>query len=146
VAGPVIEQPAPAVGVSVVGPVDEATKRGLLAGAAALINPSVMESFSLVVLESWMADTPVVVNAGCAATVEHARRSGGGLAYSDTGQLALALRAILDRPDLAAGLARRGRAYVEGWYTWPAILDRYVPFLHQVANHARPTRRRGPVA
>jgi len=146
VAGPIVDQPPGTHGVSVVGPVDDATKRGLLAGAVALINPSVMESFSLVVLESWMAGTPVLVNSGCAATVEHARRSGGGLAYSGIEQLELAMRAVADHPDQAAVLADRGRSYVESWYTWPAILDRYLPFLRQVIEHSQPARRRGGVA
>jgi len=141
VAGPIVDPPPATPGVEVIGPVDEATKQGLLAGATALINPSVMESFSLVVLESWMAETPVIVNAGCAATVEHARRSGGGLAYSSLDQLEMALRATIIHPDRAAILADRGRAYVESWYTWPAIITRYVPFLQQVAEHAAPAPR-----
>ena len=45
----------------------------------ALVSPSPWEAFSLVVAEAWSARTPVLVNAGCAATVEHCRRSGGGL-------------------------------------------------------------------
>jgi len=139
VAGPIVSETPVAPGVTVVGPVDDVTKQGLLAGASALINPSVMESFSLVVLESWMAGTPVIVNAGCAATVEHARRSGGGLAYSGVEQLGLALSAITRYPDRAALLAQNGRAYVDSWYTWPAIITRYVPFLHQVIQHAAPT-------
>jgi len=139
VAGPIVEQPAATPGVSVVGPVDDAAKHGLLAGAIALINPSVMESFSLVVLESWMANTPVIINAGCAATVEHARRSGGGLAYSGISQLEIAMRAIAGNPDGASALAERGRAYVESWYTWPAITARYIPFLRQVVQHSAPT-------
>jgi len=122
VAGPIIDRPPPTPGVDLIGPVSESDKQGLLRGAIALINPSVMESFSLVVLESWMAGTAVIVNAGCAATVEHARRSRGGLAYSDAAELALAVDLLTTRPDLADGLASEGRKYVEEWYTWPAIL------------------------
>lgn len=146
VAGPIIDHPPPTPGVDVIGPVSESDKQGLLRGAIALINPSVMESFSLVVLESWMAGTAVIVNAGCPATVEHARRSGGGLAYSDASELALAVNLLATRPDLADGLASKGRKYVEDWYTWPAILKRYIPFLNQVIDHARPAHRRATAA
>ena len=44
-----------------------------------MVNPSAYESFSLVLLESWSLGVPVLVNASCAATMEHCERSGGGL-------------------------------------------------------------------
>lgn len=143
VAGPIIEQPPPTPGVTILGPVDDHSKQVLLSEAVALINPSTMESFSLVLLESWMAGTPVIVNSRCDATVEHASKSEGGLAYSDLGQLGRAVDLLSTHSDLNATLAASGRKYVENWYTWPAILDRYQPFLHQVATHARPAHRRG---
>ncbi len=146
VAGPIVDRPPSTPGVLVVGPVEETLKHGLLSGATALINPSAMESFSLVLLESWMADTPVIVTSACAATVEHSRRSGGGVVYSDVDQLARAVELLSSQPELNASLASKGRTYVEDWYTWPAILARYLPFLVQVITHARPTRRAGATA
>ena len=62
-------------------------------GATALVSPSPWEAFSLVVAESWSAGTPVVVNAGCAATVEHCRRSGAGLSFAGFGEF----EAVVDR-------------------------------------------------
>ena len=64
-----------------VGEVDERTKWGLLHGATVLVSPSAFESFSLVLFESWAAGRPVLVNARCAATLEHVTRSGGGIAF-----------------------------------------------------------------
>ena len=69
-----------------VGPVSDAQKWALLDGALALVSPSPWEAFSLVVAEAWSAGTPVVVNAECAATVEHCRRSGGGLCFAGFGE------------------------------------------------------------
>ena len=43
-----------------------------------MVNPSAYESFSLVLLEAWTLGIPVLVNASCAATMEHCRASGGG--------------------------------------------------------------------
>ena len=73
-AGPVVDAPPPHADIDVVGPVSEADKWALLTGAAAVVSPSPWEAFSLVVAEAWSARTPVLVNAGCAATVEHCRR------------------------------------------------------------------------
>lgn len=141
VAGPIVDPPPPAPGVLITGPVEENLKHGLLSGATALINPSAMESFSLVLMESWMADTPVIVTSACAATVEHVRRSGGGLVYADVDQLGRAVELLSSQPELNASLASKGRVYVDDWYTWPAILSRYLPFLTQVIAHSPRARR-----
>jgi len=63
----------------VTGTVSEADKWDILAGAEVMVTPSAYESFSLVLLEAWTLGVPVLVNASCAATMEHCRRSGGGL-------------------------------------------------------------------
>ena len=52
------------------------------------------------VAEAWSARTPVVVNAGCAATVEHCRRSGGGLRFDGFGEFEV----VVDRLAADAGL------------------------------------------
>ena len=46
------------------GYVDEPTKRAVYAGALALVNPSEMESLSLVLMEAWLEGTPALVAAG----------------------------------------------------------------------------------
>ena len=60
------------------GVLDEQGKMDACAGALALCQPSVNESFSRVIMESWLNEVPVLVHAGCAVTVGHCRRSGGG--------------------------------------------------------------------
>ena len=119
-AGPVVEAPPAHPDIDVVGPVSEAAKWDLLAGATALVSPSPWEAFSLVVAEAWSARTPVLVNAGCAATVEHCRRSGGGLRFDGYGEFEVAVDRLVADPDFGAGLGRRGRAYVDARFRWPA--------------------------
>lgn len=142
-AGQVVDRPPDHPDLVVTGPVDEATKWGVMAGSQALISPSAMESFSLVVVEAWTAGVPVVVNGRCAATVEQCVRSGGGLWYSRFAEFDVALsRLMLDR-QLGAVLARRGRRYVEANFHWPVVLDRYRRFAESV--QARNSRKRLPV-
>jgi len=139
-AGPVVHPPDPHPDVLVTGPLSETDKWGALAGAEVVVNPSVNESFSLVVLEAWVAGRPVLVNARCPATAEHARRSHGGLAFADYATFETALDRILaDRP-LAHALGAAGHAYVERTFAWEIVTSRYRRWLERLAD-ARPTGR-----
>jgi len=140
-AGPVVGAPPPHPDIDVVGPVTEADKWSLLAGARAVVSPSPWEAFSLVVAEAWSARTPVLVNAACLATVEHCRRSGGGLRFDGYGEFEVAVDRLTGDPGLAAELGSRGRAYVDARFRWPVIVDRYAAFVESVV--ARGRRRTG---
>jgi glycosyltransferase involved in cell wall biosynthesis len=135
-AGPVVEAPEPHHEIDVLGPVDEAAKWALLNRAVALVSPSPWEAFSLVLAEAWSARLPVVVNAACAATSEHCRRSGGGLAFAGYG----AFEAILDRlttdDALRAELGALGRSYVDQHFRWPIIVERYAGFVERVVDRS----------
>jgi len=131
-AGPVVEAPAAHPDVDLVGPVTEDDKWDLLGGATALVSPSPWEAFSLVVAESWSARTPVLVNAGCAATVEHCRRSGGGLRFDGYGEFEVAVDRLVADGSFGTGLGKRGRAYVDARFRWPMVIDRYASFVTSV--------------
>jgi len=94
------------------------------AAAAAYIQPSKMESFSRTVMEAWLAGTPVVANAGSEVVRWHCDRSGAGVCYRDTAELAHYLALVADRPELLAAVGSRGRRYVVSNYTWDLALDR----------------------
>lgn len=128
VAGPIGTPPPAHPEVDVTGPVDEGTKWDLLRGARALVSPSPNESFSLVLLESWLAGRPVLANAWCEPTRDHCIDSGGGLTFRDLAEFVAAVEAV-DRPEVAGALARAGRTYVEQQYTWPMLVRRYARFL-----------------
>jgi glycosyltransferase involved in cell wall biosynthesis len=87
--------------------------------------PSVNESFSIALMESWLAETPALVHAGCAVTVEHCRHANGGLYFADHDEFAATLDYLFDYPAVAARMGRNGRAYVLARYQWPAIIPRY---------------------
>jgi glycosyltransferase involved in cell wall biosynthesis len=135
-AGPVVEAPDPHPEIDVLGPVDEVTKWALLHHAVCLVSPSPWEAFSLVVAEAWSARIPVVVNSACAATSEHCRRSGGGLAFAGYGTFeAIVDRLTTDGP-LRAELGRLGRSYVDRHFRWPVIVERYARFVEQVVDRS----------
>ena len=65
-------------GVSALGFLPRQDQYDCYAAALALCVPGVKESFSLVMMESWLAGRPVIVNAACEVTTEFCRLSGGG--------------------------------------------------------------------
>ncbi|MEZ4594915.1 MAG: glycosyltransferase family 4 protein [Chloroflexota bacterium] len=106
------------------GFVPEAEKQALVAGATALVHPSLNESFSLVLLEAWLASRPVLVHKSCPVTSGHVRRSGGGLAFATYGEFAAAVNLLLSEPALANQMGDNGRTYTNQNYTWPHIINR----------------------
>jgi len=131
-AGPVVERPPKHSDIDVLGPVDDDEKWALLEGATALVSPSPWEAFSLVVCEAWSARTPVLVNATCAATVEHCRRSGGGATFGDYRSFEAAVDLLAGRPAFGENLGRRGRDYVDRHFRWETVVDRYAAFIEAV--------------
>ena len=135
--GPVSARSPEHPDIVVTGTVSEADKWDILAGARAMVNPSAYESFSLVVLEAWTLGVPVLVNGACAATMEHCRRSGGGLWFDSYRSFEATVERLSDDGDLRARLGDAGRRYTERNYLWPSIIDRYTAFLEDVVARGR---------
>jgi glycosyltransferase involved in cell wall biosynthesis len=131
-AGPIVDAPGEHPDVDLVGSVSDDEKWALLEGAVALVAPSPWEAFSLVVAESWSARTPVMVNAQCAATVEHCRRSGGGVLFGDYREFEVGVDLLSTDPGARRSLGERGRAYVDRRFRWPHVIDRYSAFVERV--------------
>ena len=135
--GPVVDELSNQDGVVCLGQVSEEHKFGLLAAADLLVNPSPLESFSLVVLEAWLAGTAVLVNGWCDPTRDHCEQSGGGLWYRNFVEFELALNRLLDDAELRSRLARAGKSYVTKFYSWPVVRRRYLSLLSQVSQRVR---------
>jgi glycosyltransferase involved in cell wall biosynthesis len=94
------------------------------AASVATAQLSLNESFSYVLMESWLAGTPVLVHADCAVTRAHCEESGGGLWVREAETFAEALDRLRRDPALRARLAASGGRYVRTHYSWPAVLAR----------------------
>jgi glycosyltransferase involved in cell wall biosynthesis len=121
--GPVTA-PAGAPGVRDLGYLDAAAKAAAYAAATIVCQPSVNESFSIVLMEAWLAGTPVLVHARCPVTTHHVVHARGGLAFEDFYEFAEALDLLLGDPRSRDQLGRQGRAYVETVYSWRAVTAR----------------------
>ena len=65
------------------GFVSSQDKYDAYAAATILCQPSVNESFSIVIMESWLCGTPVLVHGNCAVTWNFCVKSNGGLYFFD---------------------------------------------------------------
>jgi glycosyltransferase involved in cell wall biosynthesis len=118
--------------VVVAGRHSEAVKWGALKAAEIVVSPSAFESFSLVVVEAWLAGRAVVVNGRCEATVEACRRSGGGLWFSGYASFEALMDRLLGDADLRAQLGASGERYARELFDWDAIVGRYADLAERV--------------
>lgn len=117
------------------GFVSEEDKFDALASAVALIQPSQYESLSLVALEAWQVETPVLVNGFSEVMKYQCRQSNGGLYYGNYDEFELALTRILDDPQLAAQMGRQGRKFVQERFNWDVILAKFQALFEALIGH-----------
>ena len=122
---PIPEDPA----VRAIGFVDDAEKWNALSACMALAIPSRLESLSMVTLEAFWAERPVVANAHCAVLRGQCRRSGGGLYYANYDEFRGILETLEADASLRARMGRAGHAYFEKNYAWPVILEKYLRLI-----------------
>ncbi|TGK28156.1 glycosyltransferase [Leptospira gomenensis] len=98
--------------IEFLGFVEETTKLDLLYECSCLVNSSPMESFSIVLMEAWLMEKPVLVNGKSDVLKGHCLRSNGGLFYSDRKSFFATLGYILDHPEDAVAMGKNGKEYV----------------------------------
>jgi glycosyltransferase involved in cell wall biosynthesis len=120
-------------GVVDAGALDEGAKARMIAGATAVCQLSVRESFSRVLMEGWSLGTPAIVHAGCAVTRLHCLESGGGIPVADAAEFGAAVDVLREQPAVRRALGARGRAYVTGRYAWPVVVAEIEAALERLA-------------
>jgi glycosyltransferase involved in cell wall biosynthesis len=112
------------------GFVSEQEKREAMAGAVAFCHPSVNESLSIVLIESWLARTPALVHSNGAVLRDQCRRANGGLWFHNYPEFEVELGYLLDHPDVRRRLAESGREYAVRTYSPEAVTRRFLAALH----------------
>jgi glycosyltransferase involved in cell wall biosynthesis len=132
----VVAGPGEAVdGAIDLGYVDDETRADLIAACDVLVQPSIRESLSLVLLEAWHAGRPTLANANSEAAAGQTERSGGGLLYVDPTDYGRQLRRLEGDAVLRDSLAGRGSAWV-GTQTWDAVVERWNRLLERLVSEA----------
>jgi glycosyltransferase involved in cell wall biosynthesis len=125
------------------GFVPESVRNAAIAGAELLLQPSLHESFSLVLAEGWLLGVPVLAQGRSAVLRGQVARSGGGLTYTDDAGFEAGLDRLLGDPALRRRMARSGRRYITESCAWPRFLDAYEDLLGRVVERS-PRRSRPP--
>lgn len=105
-------------------------KHDAFAAASFLCNPSYFESFSLVIMESWLAKRPVLVSEHCAVTTDFCLKTNGGLYFKDFATFAGAVDFLLDQQVAAGKMGENGFRYVMENFTHEVIARRYLGFIN----------------
>jgi glycosyltransferase involved in cell wall biosynthesis len=87
--------------------------------------PSSDDLLSQSLLESLAVGTPVLASARNEASVEHIRRSNGGLYYANREEFVEALRLLMTNTRLRERLGENGRQYIKQQHRWDAVLGRF---------------------
>jgi glycosyltransferase involved in cell wall biosynthesis len=103
----------------------EQAKLDAYAAATVLCQPSFNESFSIVIMESWLAHVPVLVHGSCDVTRHHVCKSRGGLYFSTYDDFMGAVDWFLANPDLRGRMGQNGWRYVTSNYNWDAVVRRF---------------------
>ena len=108
-------------------------KHNAFAASLFLCNPSYFESFSIVIMESWLAKRPVIVSEHCAVTTNFCQENNGGLYYDNFGTFCRCLDFMLTNKEIANQMGENGYHYVIDNFTHDVISAKYLDFLKNVS-------------
>lgn len=111
---------------------NEQTKNDAIAGSIALCHPSVKESFSIVIMEAWLQECPVVVDYSGDVTRDHCTRSNGGLFYRNYWEFYECLELLSSQREIGEQLGKQGKKYVMGEFSWDAVLARFARVMKDI--------------
>lgn len=104
-------------------------------GALLLCQPSRNESFSLVIMESWLCGRPVLIHADCDVTKNFVLESNGGLYFDNYPEFAGCVDYITENPLEAKKMGDNGKCYVKQNFDWNVILNRCVEFFEELCEN-----------
>ncbi|MGI0027628.1 MAG: glycosyltransferase family 4 protein [Nitrosopumilaceae archaeon] len=94
--------------------------------------PSIHESFSRVIMESWLHKTPVLVNADSLVTKDFCLKSDGGLYFTNYDEFEECIKYYLENPEIRKKLGENGQNYVSTNFNWNKIISVYTEFFNSI--------------
>lgn len=116
------------------GFVDIQDKYDAYSAATVLCQPSTHESFSIVIMESWLCHRPVLVHGKCEVTKNFAIESNGGLWFNDYYEFDEAVSYMVTHEAECKILAENGRKYVLANFSWDVIVEEMTRYFEEVVN------------
>ena len=111
----------------------EPDKQHALAACELLVQPSLLESFSLVLMEAWLQRKPVLVHGDCEVLADHCKGSGGGLCFVNAVTFTQSLQVILTQKDASARMGEAGCRYVKENYDRESVARKFETFVRNLS-------------
>lgn len=112
-----------------------------IAACEVLVNPSLYESLSMIILEAWAVGKPVLVNGDVPVLKGQSRRSNAGLWYHSYREFEESLLLLSTDERLRAAMGDGGKRYFYANYTWEVINQKYIDIIEQLHAADREARR-----
>ena len=119
------------------GFVEKQDKYNAMAAAELLCQPSLNESFSLVIMESWLCGRPVLVHEECPVTRGFVTECSGGLYFGNYFEFEGCVDYLLRNTDTAAAMGENGSKYVKEHFDWEVIVKKYRKYFDEVIGEMR---------
>lgn len=97
--------------------------------ATVLCQPSEKESFSLVVMESWLCKRPVLVSGKCNVTRHFASVTNGGLYFENYPEFQETVNYLATHQEQADQMGENGYEFVMNNFAWDVIVERYTEYF-----------------
>ena len=114
------------------GYVSDEEKTAIVRHATVMVNPSPMESLSLLMLEGMQSRIPLLVNGRSKVMKDHCRLSGAGLWYNNGHDFRKKLHRLLSDPELRRTMSEKGPAYVREHYDWEIIIPKLRTLIESI--------------
>lgn len=114
------------------GFVDINDKNSCYENSIALVNPSNNESFSIVIMESWLMKRPVIVSEKCEVTKRFAIESNGGLYFGNYLEFEEILNFYLENENIATKMGINGQNYVKNNFDRNVVAEKYIKFFNEL--------------
>lgn len=111
------------------GFVTDEEKFDALKGADFLVIPSQFESLSMVTLEAWALEKPVVANGSTEVLRGQCRRSNAGLWYTSYDEFKEVMLLLVKDETLRRRMGINGRIFFNTHYSWPVIEKKYLDII-----------------
>lgn len=123
--------------VEYAGWVEEDLKMELIRDSLALVQLSLFESFSLVIMEAWALKIPVIVHSDCSVTTHHVNNSGGGFDVRSQAEFNRAVTFLLNKKKKVSEMAESGFSYVTEEFRWSKVIDRFLTARKKIMGYEK---------
>ncbi|MCQ2533999.1 MAG: glycosyltransferase [Clostridia bacterium] len=114
------------------GFVSKEDKYNAHAAALLLCQPSTHESFSIVIMDSWLCGRPVLVPEACDVTTNFVKKSNGGYYFRDYREFEACVNYTMEHPDIAAKMGEQGGKFVRENFNRETVCNKYIELFEKL--------------